>query len=123
MYILLIWWLQVFTERNSFIKNALQDQLLKGETGKLIDTSFSATKNVWLTVLQLLTESAYQNYIISLLYFHLCVDAVKPTAILKMEYMIIWYLKKWLHLPWGAERNYPEICCPSVFYVSKLSLL
>ena len=36
----------------------------------------------------------YRNYILSLLRFHLSVDAVTPTAISKMESMVTRYLKK-----------------------------
>jgi len=38
----------------------------------------------------------YRNYILSLLHFHLSVDAVTPTAISKMEALVTRYLKKWL---------------------------
>jgi len=60
----------------------------------------------------------YRNYILSLLHFHLGVDAVTPTAILKMESIVTRYLKKWLHLPRSATRvilYYPGICCPSYY--------
>ena len=65
----------------------------------------------------------------SLLRFHLSLDAVTPGAISKMENMATRYLKKWLSLPISATRAilyYPGLCCPSVSQVSrqaKLSLL
>ena len=114
--------------------------------GKLIDVSLSATKKAankrMITRLtELLTATdvlsvrgeyklwIYRNYILSLLRFHLSVDAVTQSAISKMESMVTRYLKKWLHLPRSATKvilYYPGICCPSVSYISreaKLNLL
>ena len=68
----------------------------------------------------------YLNYIVSLLRFHLSVDAVTPGAISKMESMATRYLKKWLSLPRSATRAISGLCCPSISQVSrqaKLSLL
>jgi len=73
----------------------------------------------------------YHNYIVSLLRFHLSVDAVTPAAgaISKLENMATRYLKKWLSLQRSATRAilyYPGLCCPSISQVSrkaKLSLL
>ena len=45
-----------------------------------------------------------RNYIISLLRFHLSVDAVTKGAVAKMENMATRYLKKWLGLPKSATR-------------------
>ena len=114
--------------------------------GKLIDVSLSATKRaankrMISRLSQLLTAAdslsirgeyklwIYRNYILSLLRFNLCVDAVSPSAISKMESMATRYLKKWLQLPRSSTRvilYYPGICCPSVSSVSreaKLNLL
>ena len=111
-----------------------------------MDVSLSATKAVAnRKVLSFLTEllSAtdllpirgeyklwiYRNYIISLLRFRLCVDAITNHTIKKLESTVTRYLKKWLQLPRNATRvilYYPGICCPSVSLVSreaKLSLL
>jgi len=69
----------------------------------------------------------YKNYIISLLRFHLCMDAITNHAIKKLESTVTRYLKKWL--PRNATRvilYYPGIFYPSVSHVSgeaKLSLL
>jgi len=71
----------------------------------------------------------YRNYIISLLRFHLCVDAITNHAINQLESMVTRYLKRWLQLPRNATRvilYYPGVCCPSVSQVcreAKLSLL
>ena len=71
----------------------------------------------------------YRNYILSLLRFHLCVDAVSHSAISKMESMAARYLKKWLQLPRSSTRvilYYPGVCCPSISTLSreaKLNLL
>ena len=71
----------------------------------------------------------YRNYIVSLLHFHLSVDAITKSAIGKLENLATRYLKKWLGLPRCATRAllyYPGVCCPSVSVVSreaKLSLL
>ena len=71
----------------------------------------------------------YRNYILSLLRFHLCVDAITNHTIKQLESMVTRYLKKWLQLPRNATQvilYYPGICCPSVSHVSreaKLSLL
>ena len=84
--------------------------------GKLINVSLSATKRAAnkrmvdrLKELISVTDSLnirgeyklwiYRNYVLSLLRFHLAVDAVTPTAISKMESIATRYLKKWLHLP------------------------
>ena len=114
--------------------------------GKLIGVSLSATKRSAnkrmvgrITELLSATDTLrirgeyrlwiYRNYILSLLRFHLSVDAVTPTAISKMESMATRYLKRWLHLPRSATRvvlYYPGICCPSVSNVTreaKISLL
>ena len=115
--------------------------ITEGETkflGKLIDTSLSTTKRAAnkgmvsrLTELLSVTDAVhirgeyklwvYQNYILSLLCIHLCVDAVTPTAISKIESMATHYLKKWLNLPRSATRAilyYPGVCCPSVYHIS-----
>ena len=71
----------------------------------------------------------YRNYIVSLLRFHLSVDAITKPAITKLENLATHYLKKWLRLPRCATRAilyYPGVCCPSISQVSreaKLSLL
>ena len=71
----------------------------------------------------------YRNYIISLLHFHLSIDAVTKGAVRKMENMATRYLKKWLGLPKSVTRAvlyYPGVCCPSISQVSRqvqLSLL
>ncbi|XP_065896220.1 uncharacterized protein [Dysidea avara] len=114
--------------------------------GKLIDVSLSATKSIAnknmtsrLSGLLTATDSLpvrgeyklwiYRNYILSLLRFHLCVDAITNHTIKQLESMVSRYLKKWLQLPRNATRvilYYPGICCPSVSCVSreaKLSLL
>jgi len=87
--------------------------------GKLVDVSLSATKAVAnRKVLSFLTEllSAtdllpirgeyklwiYRNYIISLLRFRLCVDAITNHTIKKLESTVTRYLKKWLQLPRNA---------------------
>ena len=89
--------------------------------GELIDVSLSATKKAvnkcmitCLTELLTVTDSLsvqreyklwiYLNYILSLLCFHLSVDAVTQSTISKMESMVTYYLKKWLHLPRSATR-------------------
>ena len=65
----------------------------------------------------------------SLLCFHLSVDAVTPGAISKIENMATRYIKKWLSFPISATHAilyYPGLCCPSISQVSrqaKLSLL
>jgi len=46
----------------------------------------------------------YRNYIVSLLHFHLSVDAVTKGAVTNMENMATRYLKKWLNLPRSATR-------------------
>jgi len=113
--------------------------------GKLIDVSLSATKSLankmssFLSGLLTATDSLpirgeyklwiYRNYIISLLRFHLCVDAITNHAINQLESMVTRYLKRWLQLPRNATRvilYYPGVCCPSVSQVcreAKLSLL
>ena len=114
--------------------------------GKVIDVSLSATKKTaskrmlcHLTDLLTATDQLpirgeykmwiYRNYIISLLRFHLCVDAVSSCSISKLESIATRFLKKWLNLPRSATRvilYYPGVCCPSISHVSreaKLSLL
>jgi len=44
----------------------------------------------------------YRNYIISLLRFHLCVDAVSSGTISKLESIATCFLTKWLKLPHSA---------------------
>ena len=71
----------------------------------------------------------YRNYIVSLLHFHLSVDAVTKGTVKNMENVATHHLKKWLSLPRSATRAilyYPGMCCPSISQVSrqaKLSLL
>ena len=71
----------------------------------------------------------YRNYIVSLLCFHLSVDAITKYAIGKLENLATHYLKKWLGLPrctTQALLYYRGVCCPSVSVVSreaKLSFL
>jgi len=71
----------------------------------------------------------YRNYIVSLLRFHLSVDAVTKGTVTKMENLATRHLKKWLSLPRSATRAilyYPGMCCSSISQVSrqaKLSLL
>ena len=68
---------------------------------------------------------------ISLLRFHLCVDAVSSWSIAKLhlESTATCFLKIWLNLPQSATHvvlYYPGICCPSISHISreaKLSLL
>ena len=114
--------------------------------GKTIDISLSTTKKAanekMITRLtDLLTATdilpirgeyklwIYRNYIISLLRFCLCVDAVSSCTISKLESIATRFLKKWLKLPRCASRvilYYPGVCCPSITHVSreaKLSLL
>ena len=123
--------------------------ITEGQTkylGKLFDVSLSATKKAAskrlinrLTDLLTATNSLpirgeyklwiYRKYIISLLRFHLCVDAVSNGSISKSESIATRFLKKWLNLPRSATRvilYYPDVCCPSISHVSreaKLSLL
>ena len=114
--------------------------------GKSLEVSLSATKSVankkMCNLLSNLLSTTdvlpirgeyklwlYRNYIISLLCFHLSVDAVTKGAVTKMENMATRYLKKWLGLPRSATRAvlyYPGMCCPSISQVSRqarLSLL
>ena len=116
--------------------------------GKLLEVSLSATKSVankkvcnllsnllsTIDVLPIRGEYKlwlYRNYVISLLRFHLSVDAVTKGAVTKMENMTTRYvyLKRWLGLPKSATRAvlyYPGMCCPSISQVSRqaqLSLL
>ena len=89
--------------------------------GKIIDVSLSATKKAAsksmvcrLTDLLTATDSLpicgeyklwiYRNYIISLLQFYLCVDAVSSWSISKLESIASHFLKKWLNLPGSATR-------------------
>ena len=46
----------------------------------------------------------YTNYIISLLRFNLCVDAVSNSIITQLESSVCRYLKSWLHLLRSATR-------------------
>ena len=110
--------------------------------GKLIDVSLSATKKaankrIVTRLTELLTATdalsirgeyklwIYRNYILSLLRFHLSIDAVTQSTIS----MTTRHLEKWLHLPRSATRvilYYSGVCCPSVSYISreaKLNLL
>ena len=114
--------------------------------GKLIDVSLSATKKAaakhmisLFTDLLTATDSLpihgeyklwiYWNYILSLIRFYLCVDAVSSGTISKLESIATRFLKKWLNLPRSATREilyYPGVCCPSISQVpreAKLSLL
>ena len=123
--------------------------ITEGQTkflGKLIDVSLSATKKAAARSMirlftDLLTASdslpirgeyklwIYRNYILSLIRFYLCVDAVSKGAISKLESIATRFLKKWLGLSRSATRvilYYPGVCCPSISQVSreaKLSLL
>jgi len=71
----------------------------------------------------LIHAMASKNQIISLLHFHLSVDAISKSILAPC------YLKKWLGLPRCATLAilyYPIVCCPSVSVVSrdaKLSVL
>ena len=71
----------------------------------------------------------YRNYIVSLLRFHLGVDAVSNRTVSQLESTATRYLKKWLNLPRSATRAilyYPGVGCPSITHISreaKLSLL
>jgi len=114
--------------------------------GKSIDVSLSATKaaakkkitdklSYLLSTVNTLPIRGeyklwlYRNYIVSLLRFHLSVDAISKGAITKLENLATRYLKKWLGLPRCATRAilyYPGVCCTSLSQVSreaKLSLL
>ena len=111
--------------------------------GKLIDVSLSATKKAAnkqmmtrLTDLLTATDTLsvcgeyklwiYRNYILSLLRFHLSVDAVTKSTILKMESLATRYLKKWLYLPRSVTRvilYYPGVSCPSVSSISREVML
>ena len=114
--------------------------------GKSLEVSLSATKSVanrkMCNLLSYLLSTIdglpirgeykfwlYQNYVISLLHFHLSVDAVTKGAVTKMENMTTRYLKRWLGLPKSATRAvlyYPGMCYPSISQVSRqarLSLL
>ena len=131
------------------LSNGTTRPITEGQTkflGKLIDVSLSATKKAAAkhmislsTDLLTATDSLpirgeyklwiYRNYILSLIRFYLCVDAVSSGIIYKLEPIATWFLKKWLNLPRSATRvilYYPGVCCPSVSQVSreaKLSLL
>ena len=64
----------------------------------------------------------YRNYLISLLQFHLCVNAVSSGSISKLELITTRFLKKRLNLPCSATcitLYYPGVCCPSVSRVSR----
>ena len=102
--------------------------------GKSLEVSSSATKatankNMIDSLSQLLSATdllpirgeyklwLYRNYTVSLLHFHLSVDAIT-----KLENLATCYLKKWLGLPRCATRAllyYPGVCCPSVPVVSR----
>jgi len=77
----------------------------------------------------LFKKNISSGYIVSLLCFHLSLDAVTKGAVTKMENLATRYLKKWLSLPRSvicAILYYPGMCCPSITQVSrqaKLSLL
>ena len=131
------------------LSNGMTRSITEGHTkflGKVIDISLSTTKKTAskrmlcrLSDLLTATDSLpirgeyklwiYRNYIISLLRFHLYVDAVSSWSISKLESIATCFLKKWLHLPRSATRvvlYYPGVCCPSISHVSreaKLSLL
>jgi len=110
--------------------------------GKSIDVSLSATKTaakkkiidkltyVLSTVNTLPIRGeyklwVYQNYIVSLLRFHLSVDAISKGAITELENLTTRYFKKWLGLPRCATcaiLYYPGICCTSLSR-GKLNLL
>jgi len=86
--------------------------------GKVIDISLSATKKTAnkrtlcrLSDLFTITDQLsicemwiYRNYIISLLQFHLCVDAVSSCSISKLKSIATRFLKEWLNLPQNANR-------------------
>ena len=114
--------------------------------GKSLDVSLSATKAIAkkritdkLSYLLSTTDNLpirgeyklwlYRNYIISLLRFHLAVDAISKHAIGKLENLATRYIKRWLGLPRSSTRAilyYPGVCCPGISQVSreaKLSLL
>jgi len=60
----------------------------------------------------------YGNYIVSLLRFHLCVDAVSNQKITQSQLLLIHYLK---NLPRSAIQvilYYQGVCCPSITHVS-----
>ena len=59
----------------------------------------------------------YRNYIVSVVRFHLSVDAVTKCTITKMENMATCFLKEWLSLPRSATYAilyYLGMCCPSI---------
>ena len=114
--------------------------------GKSLEVSLSATKSVankkmcnllsyllsTIDVLPIQGEYKfwlYRNYVISLLRFHLSVDAFTKGSVTKMENMTTRHLKKWLGLPKSATcavLYYPGMCYPSISQVSRqarLSLL
>ena len=118
------------------LSNGATKFIVEGETkflGKLIDVSLSAIGR-WmktrLTSLLSATDSLqihgeyklwiYRNYIISLLCFNLCVNAVPNSTITQLESTATQYLKKWLNLARSATRvllYYPSICCPSISHI------
>ena len=71
----------------------------------------------------------YRNYVISILRFHLFVDAVSSWTISRLESIATCFLKKWLKFPHSTSRVIlycTGVCCPSITHVSreeKLSLL
>ena len=105
---------------------------------KIIDVSLSATKKAaskhmlrHLTDLLTATDSLpicgeyklwiYRNYVISLLRFHQCVDAVSSWSISKLESIATCFLKKWLNLPRSATcvvLYYPGVCFSSITHIS-----
>jgi len=117
----------IIVSRTKFLRKSLEVSLsaTKSVAGKklsdllsqlLSDTDVLPIYKLWL----------YYNYIVSVLRFHLSVDAVTKSTITKMENMTIRYL---LALPRSATcaiLYYPGVCCPSVSQISrhaKLSLL
>jgi len=132
-----------------FLSNGITRSIVEGGIkflGKIIDVSLSATKRAAskrmvtrLTSLLSATDSLcvrgeyklwiYRNYIVSLLHFHLGVDAVSNRTVSQLESTATRYLKKWLNLPRSATRAilyYPGVGCPSITHISreaKLSLL
>lgn len=60
----------------------------------------------------------YRNYTVSLLQFHLSVNAVTKCAFIKLENLATRYLKKWLGLPRSAIQfilYYPGVCYSSIW--------
>jgi len=120
-----VWWYQTPTSRNTFvwriypIDNWGANQIL----GKLTDISLSATKKAGskrmiahLTDLFTCTDTLpIQNSIISLLRFHLCVNAVSGGTISKLESIATRFLKNWLScliVPLGLHYTTQEFVVP-----------